>query len=107
MEIQRFVPYFDSMIFFILTGFFSIATLPPCIRISQEIFPGSMSLASSMVMGLSVGTGSIAMIFLGKAADKIGIVNTVYYSLISIAAIVILLSFYPMIAKKAASRGQS
>jgi FSR family fosmidomycin resistance protein-like MFS transporter len=90
------------VIFFIIIGFFSIATLPLCIRISQDIFPGSMSLASSLVMGFSVGTGSIVMIFLGKAADKIGIVNTVYYSSISIIAIVILLSFYPLIAKKAA-----
>jgi hypothetical protein len=54
-------------------------------------------------MGLSVGVGSITMIFLGKAADKIGIVNTVYYSMIAIIAIVILMSFYPMIAKKASS----
>jgi len=61
-----------------------------------------MSFASSLVMGLSVGTASIVMIFLGKAADKIGIANTVYYSSISIIAIIILLSFYPLIAKKAA-----
>jgi len=94
-------PGIIGIIFFIITGFFSIATLPPCIRISQEIFPGSMSFASSLVMGLSVGTASIAMIFLGKAADKIGIVNTVYYSLIAIIAIVMLMSFYPLIAKKA------
>jgi MFS transporter, FSR family, fosmidomycin resistance protein len=99
-------PGIVGIIFFIITGFFSIATLPPCIRISQEIFPGNMSFASSLVMGLSVGTGSIAMIFLGKAADKIGIVNTVYYTMIVIIAIVILMSFYPMIAKKAASGGE-
>jgi FSR family fosmidomycin resistance protein-like MFS transporter len=90
------------VIFFIIIGFFSISTLPLCIRISQDIFPGSMSFASSLVMGLSVGTASIVMIFLGKAADKIGIANTVYYSSISIIAIIILLSFYPLIAKKAA-----
>jgi FSR family fosmidomycin resistance protein-like MFS transporter len=98
-------PGLIGIIFFILTGFFSIATLPPCIRISQEIFPGSMSFASSLVMGLSVGTGSLAMIGLGKAADKIGIVNTVYYSMIAIIAIVVLMSFYPMIARKASSPG--
>lgn len=55
-------------------------------------------------MGLSVGTASIAMIFLGKAADKIGIKNTVYFASISIIAIIILLSFYPLVAKKAASQ---
>ena len=91
------------VVFFIITGFFSIATLPLCIRISQEIFPGSMGLASSLVMGLSVGTASIAMIFLGKAADKIGIENTVYFASISIIAIIVLLSFYPLVAKKAAT----
>lgn len=90
------------VIFFIIIGFFSIATLPLCIRISQDIFPGSMSFASSLVMGLSVGTASIVMIFLGKAADIIGIANTVYYSSIVVIAIIILLSFYPLISKKAA-----
>ncbi len=94
-------PGIIGIIFFILTGFFSIATLPPCIRISQEIFPGSMSFASSLVMGLSTGTASITMIFLGKTADRIGIVNTVYYASISIIVIIILMSFYPMAARKA------
>jgi len=92
------------VVFFIIIGFFSIATLPLCIRISQEIFPGSMSFASSLVMGLSVGTASIVMIFLGKAADKFGIVNTIYYTSISIIVIAILLSFYPILVKKAASQ---
>jgi FSR family fosmidomycin resistance protein-like MFS transporter len=96
-------PGMIPVVFFIITGFFSIATLPLCIRISQEIFPGSMGLASSLVMGLSVGTASIAMIFLGKAADKIGIENTVYFASISIIAIIVLLSFYPLVAKKAAT----
>jgi FSR family fosmidomycin resistance protein-like MFS transporter len=89
------------IVFFIIVGFFSIATLPLCIRFSQDIFPANMSLASSLVMGLSVGIASITMIFLGKIADYIGIVKTVNYLILLIFAIIILLIFYPLVFRKA------
>jgi hypothetical protein len=60
-----------------------------------------MSLASSLVMGLSVGIASITMIFLGKIADYIGIVKTVNYLILLIFAIIILLIFYPLVFRKA------
>jgi FSR family fosmidomycin resistance protein-like MFS transporter len=90
------------VVLFIISGFFLISTLPVCIRVSQDIFPSNMSLASSLVMGLSVGTSSIVMIFLGKLADNIGIVKTMNYIIILIFAVSILLAFYPLVMKKAA-----
>ncbi|MBM3708065.1 MAG: MFS transporter [Actinobacteria bacterium] len=80
--------------FFIIVGFFSISTLPLCIRVSQEIFPANMGLASSLVMGLSMGAASITMIFLGKAADYIGIQKTVNYIIILTLIVSILLTIY-------------
>ncbi len=85
---------FVSIILFIAVGFFSIGTLPLCIRVSQDIFPSNMSLASSLVMGLSVGSASVTMIFLGKVADFIGIQKTIEYLLILILFISLILFFY-------------
>ncbi|MBM3713684.1 MAG: MFS transporter, partial [Actinobacteria bacterium] len=92
------------VVFFIIVGFFSISTLPLCIRVSQDIFPSNMSFASSLVMGLSVGFASITMIFLGKAADYIGIEKTVSYLIILIFAVSILLTIYFFIPKKMFSK---
>ncbi len=81
-----------SIAFFIIGGFFIISTLPLCIRISQDIFPSNVSLASALVMGLSVGSASLVMIGIGKIADYIGIIRVVNYILI-IPFIVSLLLF--------------
>ena len=89
------------VVLFVILGFFLISTLPVCIRVSQDIFPANMSLASSLVMGLSVGTSSIVMIFLGRLADSIGIVRTINYIIILVFAVSILLAFYPLVLKKA------
>ena len=91
------------VVLFIISGFFLISTLPVCIRVSQDIFPSNMSLASSLVMGLSVGTSSIVMIFMGRLADNIGIIKTMNYIIILIFAVSFLLVFYPLVMKKAAS----
>jgi len=60
-----------SIFLFILSGFFMISTIPLCISMSHEIFPKNLSLASSLVMGLSTGSAGIAIMFLGKLADNI------------------------------------
>ena len=91
---------FLSIILFIASGFFLISTLPICTRIAQSIFPGSIGFASSIVMGLSVGTASITMIFLGKLADSIGIISTISYALILPIISIFLLIFYPLLKKK-------
>ncbi len=91
---------FLSIILFIASGFFLISTLPICTRIAQTIFPGNIGFASSIVMGLSVGTASITMIFLGKLADSIGIISTISYALILPIISIFLLIFYPLLEKK-------
>lgn len=82
------------LIFFIISGFFSIGTLPVCIRVSQDIFPSNISLASSLVMGFSVGIASITMIFLGKTADIVGIQTTIEYIIIINIIIAVLITLY-------------
>ncbi|MBM3700702.1 MAG: MFS transporter [Actinobacteria bacterium] len=87
-------PGIMPVVFYILTGLFTISTLPTCIRLSQDIFPSNMSLASSLVMGLSVGTASITIIFLGKAADNIGIEKMVNYLIVFVIAVTLILTVY-------------
>ncbi|MBN1299214.1 MAG: MFS transporter [Actinobacteria bacterium] len=88
------------VVFFILIGFFTISTLPICIRLSQDIFPSNMSLASSLVMGLSVGTASITMIFLGRIADNTGIENMIKNLSAAVLAIAVLMTLYWFLPEK-------
>jgi MFS transporter, FSR family, fosmidomycin resistance protein len=89
-----------SIALFILGGFFMISAQPVCIRMAQDLLPGNMSLASSLILGLSPGIAGITMIFLGKAADRIGIVNLVYYEFSGLGLAFILLLFFPLIQQK-------
>jgi FSR family fosmidomycin resistance protein-like MFS transporter len=88
-----------SVILFIAAGFFLVSVQPVCIRISQDLLPGNMALASSLVLGLSPGIAGITMIFLGKLADKIGIVALVSYELIGLAISFLLFMFFPVMEK--------
>jgi len=89
-----------SIMFFILGGLFLVPIQPVCIRMAQDLFPSNMSLASSLILGLSSGLAAITMIFLGKAADIIGIANLIRLELILLAASFILLFFYPVIERR-------
>lgn len=88
---------FLSIILFVAAGFFLISIQPVCIRMTQDLLPGNMGLASSMILGFSPGLAGITMIFLGKAADIIGIVDLINYELIGLAASLLLLLTYPFI----------
>ncbi|MHB9128926.1 MAG: MFS transporter [Candidatus Humimicrobiaceae bacterium] len=85
---------------FILSGFFLISTVPLCISMSHEIFPKNLSLASSLVMGLSSGSAGIAIMFLGILADKIGIEKTIYFILILPIIALIAMFFMPYAERK-------
>jgi FSR family fosmidomycin resistance protein-like MFS transporter len=85
---------------FILSGFFMISTVPLCISMSHEIFPNNLSLASSLVMGLSSGSAGIAIMFLGKLADRIGIEKTIYFILILPVIALIAMFFMPYAERK-------
>ena len=89
-----------SIALFILGGFFLISTQPVCIRMAQDLLPGNMSLASSLILGLAPGIAGITMIFLGKAADHIGIVSLIYYELLVLILAFILFLIFPFVKKR-------
>jgi len=66
---------------------------------TQDLMPGNMSLASSLILGLGPGLAGITMIILGKAADIIGIAALVKYELIFILFTLILLFSFPLTEK--------
>jgi FSR family fosmidomycin resistance protein-like MFS transporter len=89
-----------SIFLFILSGFFLISSLPLCISMSHEIFPRNLSLASSLVMGLSSGSAGITIMFFGRLADKIGIEKTIYFILIFPVIALIAMFFMPYAERK-------
>ncbi|HEY5501265.1 MAG TPA: MFS transporter [Candidatus Humimicrobiaceae bacterium] len=89
-----------SIALFILSGVFLVSLQPVCIRIVQDMLPGNVSLASSLILGLSSGLAGVTMIFLGKAADIIGIEKLVRYELLFLFAAFLILFSYPFIGKK-------
>ncbi len=93
-----------SIALFILGGFFLISIQPVCIRIAQDLLPGNISLASSLILGLSPGIAGITMIFLGKAADRIGIVSLVYYELLGLVLAFLLFLIFPFMNKTPSQR---
>jgi MFS transporter, FSR family, fosmidomycin resistance protein len=94
-----------SIIMFIISGFFFIATLPLCIRLAQDIFPTKLSIASALVMGLAQGLSALTMIFLGKLADDVGMQMTTYWVLLLIIAGIIMLSVFQFLYNKAFRSG--
>ena len=89
-----------GVILFVISGFFLISSMPLCISISHDLFPKNLSLASSLVMGLSAGLAGITGMLMGKIADNIGIQSTVYIILILLVIALIALFFVPVTIKK-------
>lgn len=94
------MPLSISIILFILAGFFVTSTLPLCIRVVQDIFPGNVSLASSMVMGVSAGIAAATVILIGKIADYIGIIKAINYVLVIPILASLLLFLFPLVRSK-------
>ncbi len=94
------VPLNMSIILFILAGLFATSTLPLCIRVVQDIFPGNVSLASSVVMGVSGGTAAATVILVGKIADNMGMINTMNYVLIIPVLASLLLFLFPHVRSR-------
>ena len=88
-----------SMLLFIIGGIFLISIQPVCIRMTQDLLPENMSLASSLILGFGSGVAAITMIFLGKIADRIGTVQLVNYELILTGFTFLLLFFFPRTPK--------
>lgn len=89
-----------SIVLFVIGGFFLISVQPVCIRMAQDLLPGNISLASSLVLGLSPGLAGITMIFLGKAADRIGITALIRYELLGLVLSLLILFAFPFMGKK-------
>ncbi len=94
------VPMNISIVLFILAGLFISSTIPLCIRVVQDIFPGNVSFASSIVMGVSAGIAAATIILIGKIADHIGMIKTINYILILPILASLLLFLFPLVRSK-------
>src|SRR4030042_299500 len=88
-----------AIVFFIFGGFFLISVLPVCIRMSQDLLPGNIGFASSLILGVSSGLAGVTMIFLGKVADIIGIAMLIKLELLLLFLSFLILFSYPFVEK--------
>ncbi|MFC2159921.1 MFS transporter [Actinomycetota bacterium] len=95
-----YVPVGAGIFLFILSGLFAVSTLPLCIRIAQDIFPGNVSMASSFVLGVSTGSASATLMLIGKIADNIGMITTIKYVTLFPLAGSLLLFLFPLVQKR-------
>lgn len=89
-----------AIVFFIFGGFFLISILPVCIRMSQDLLPGNIGFASSLILGVSSGLAGVTMIFLGKVADVIGIAMLIKLELLLLFLSFLILFSYPFVEKR-------
>lgn len=89
-----------AIVFFIFGGFFLISILPVCIRMSQDLLPGNIGFASSLILGVSSGLAGVTMIFLGKVADIIGIAMLIKLELLLLFLSFLILFSYPFVEKR-------
>jgi len=93
-----------AIVFFIFGGFFLISVLPVCIRMSQDLLPGNIGFASSLILGVSSGLAGVTMIFLGKVADIIGIAMLIRLELLLLSLSFLILFSYPFVEKRLAKQ---
>lgn len=74
-------------------GFFILSSIPVVIIMAQELLPGRINTASSLVMGLSWGIGGTLVTPLGVVADRFGL-STALTLLITFGFIVCILVFF-------------
>jgi MFS family permease len=92
-----------SIILFLVYGLLSISTLPLCNRLAQDIFPRNAGLATSFSIGVATGSSAATMLLIGRAADTIGMVNTIRYVTIMPFIGVLLLFLFPFVKSRAES----
>lgn len=75
-----------------MTGFFALAILPVGLALAQELAPKGKSMASSLMMGLALGTGGILTPITGKLADMFGILTVMnWVALAPLAALALVM----------------
>ena len=81
-----------------LTGFFALAILPLGVSLAQRLAPKGKSMASSLMMGLAMGTGGILTPVTGKLADIFGILPVLNW--VAVAPILALILVYRLPEKR-------
>ena len=66
----------SRMVFLMFGGFFLMMSGPINLVMSQEMFPGHVSLMASLMMGFAYGVGSVGIVVVGAIADRLGIPAT-------------------------------
>ncbi len=66
----------SQMVFLMFGGFFLMMSGPINLVMSQEMFPGHVSLMASLMMGFAYGVGSVGIVVVGAIADRLGIPAT-------------------------------
>ena len=94
------VPVNISLIFLIISGLFSISTLPLCTRLMQDLFPRNIGLASSLSIGVAAGSAAASLMVVGKIADNIGMVTTIRYVILFPLLGALLLFLFPVFLKR-------
>ncbi len=56
-----------------LLGFAIVTTFSTTVVLAQELLPGRQGVAASLTIGLAIGLGGVAVLFLGQYADRFGV----------------------------------
>lgn len=83
-----------------LSGFIAMATMPLGVTMAQELMPKGRSMASSIMMGLSFGTGGLLIPLAGRFADAFGIRQMLLGLSIIPLLIIGLVRFFPQMERK-------
>ncbi len=87
------------------SGFLALATMFPSVALAQQVAPQSKSLVSSIIMGLTLGTGGILMPVAGKLADIFGMRPVLVFVAIIPFLMLVLIRYLPEPGKIALTEG--
>ncbi len=87
-----------SVISLVIAGFFMMATASVEIATVQELMPGSVGLASGIIIGIPQGLAAVAIMIIGIMADAIGMPTALFSQVwLMVAAIVLCIALpYPL-----------
>jgi len=95
-----------SVISLVIAGFFMMATASVEIATVQELMPGSVGLASGIMIGIPQGLAAVAIMVIGIMADAIGMPTALFSQVwLMVAAIILCAALpYPLKLLKHTSR---
>ncbi|QQK79024.1 MFS transporter [Salicibibacter cibi] len=76
------LPHVPSFLLFpllALIGFIIISSFAVSVIYAQDLFPGSIGMASGLIVGLAFGMGAVGSIGLGALMDLVGVTNTMIF----------------------------